>query len=78
MLQIILLGYAANMEVKDIRLGVCDQDMTVESRRMAESFLQSGSFALSRYYPTLPLPSPASRQGSPPWCSSFRPASDAT
>jgi ABC-2 type transport system permease protein len=51
-LQIILLGYAANMEVKDIRLGICDQDMTVESRRMAESFLQSGSFALSRYYPT--------------------------
>jgi ABC-2 type transport system permease protein len=51
-LQIILLGYAANMEVKDIRLGVCDQDLTAESRRMAESFLRSGSFLLSRYYPT--------------------------
>ena len=31
-LQIALLGYAANMDVKDIPLAVADQDRSVESR----------------------------------------------
>jgi ABC-2 type transport system permease protein len=43
-LQIILLGYAANMDVKDIPMAICDQDRTVESRQLVTSFLESGSF----------------------------------
>lgn len=43
-LQIALLGYAANMDVKDIPMAVCDQDHTVESRQLVDSFLQSGSY----------------------------------
>jgi len=43
-LQIALLGYAANMDVKDIPMTVCDQDHTVESRQLVESFLESGSY----------------------------------
>ncbi len=45
-LQIILLGYAANMDVKDIPMAVCDQDRTVESRALVDAFLTSGSFAI--------------------------------
>ena len=45
-LQIILLGYAANMDVKDIPMAVCDQDRTVESRALVEAFLTSGTFAV--------------------------------
>lgn len=48
-LQIALLGYAANMDVKDIPLAVCDQDHTVESRQLVESFLRSGSYVASAH-----------------------------
>ena len=50
-LQIILLGYAANMDVKDIPLAICDQDRSVESRRLVAGFLESGSFAASAWLP---------------------------
>jgi ABC-2 type transport system permease protein len=50
-LQIALLGYAANMDVKDIPLAVVDQDRSVESRALVTSFLQSGSFVLGAYLP---------------------------
>jgi ABC-2 type transport system permease protein len=50
-LQIVLLGYAANMDVKDIPMAICDQDRTVESRALVNSFLQSGSYVASRYVP---------------------------
>jgi len=46
-LQIVLLGYAANMDVKDIPLAVCDQDRTVQSRALVASFLHSGSYSAS-------------------------------
>ena len=48
-LQIVLLGYAANMDVKDIPMAVCDQDRTVQSRALVDRFLQSGSYVASRY-----------------------------
>ena len=48
-LQIALLGYAANMDVKDIPLAVCDQDKSVESRQLVSSFLQSGSYVAGAY-----------------------------
>ena len=50
-LQIALLGYAANMDVKDIPLAVCDQDRSVESRQLVSSFLESGSYVASAYLP---------------------------
>ena len=50
-LQIILLGYAANMDVKDIPLAICDQDRSVESRHLVAGFLESGSFAASAWLP---------------------------
>ena len=50
-LQIALLGYAANMDVKDIPLAICDQDQSVESRALVSSFLQSGSFVAGGYLP---------------------------
>lgn len=50
-LQIVLLGYAANMDVKDIRMAICDQDKSVESRELVAGFLHSGSFVVSAYLP---------------------------
>lgn len=50
-IQIALLGYASNMDVKDIPLAVCDQDKSVESRQLVSRFLQSGSFVASSYLP---------------------------
>ncbi|HTP58154.1 MAG TPA: ABC transporter permease [Spirochaetia bacterium] len=50
-IQIALLGYAANMDVKDIPLAVCDQDHTVESRQLVSSFLESGSYVANAYVP---------------------------
>ena len=44
-IQVILLGYAANMDVKDMPLAICDQDRTAESRLLAEGFFRSGSFS---------------------------------
>jgi ABC-2 type transport system permease protein len=49
--QIILLGYAANLDVKDVRLAVVDQDRTVESRALVQSFANSGSFVVSAVLP---------------------------
>ncbi len=50
-LQIVLLGFAANMDVKDIPLAICDQDRSVESRQLINSFLESGSFVAGGYLP---------------------------
>ena len=47
-LQIVLLGYAANMDVKDIPLAVCDQDRTVQSRALVDELPRSpGSYVAS-------------------------------
>jgi len=50
-IQIALLGYAANMDVKDIPLAICDQDHSVESRQLETSFLLSGSYVATSYVP---------------------------
>ena len=50
-LQIILLGYAANMDVKDIRMAICDQDRSALSRELIADFVHSGSFVVSAYFP---------------------------
>jgi ABC-2 type transport system permease protein len=46
-LQVLLLGYAANMDVKDVPTAVCDQDRSPESRALAASVFASGSFVPS-------------------------------
>lgn len=44
--QILILGYAANMDVKDVPTAVCDRDMSAESRALVRAFASSGSFRL--------------------------------
>ena len=40
-----LYGYAMNLDVKNIPLGVVDHDSTPESRELADTFLSSGQFS---------------------------------
>ena len=39
LLQLLLLGYAANLEVRDIALCVYDMDRSVQSRRLVSDFV---------------------------------------
>ena len=45
-LQLLLLGYAANLDVRDIPSVVCDLDRTSASRGFVDDFLNSGYFSL--------------------------------
>jgi len=45
-----LYGYAMNFDIKDIPLGVVDQDSTPASRELTTSFLASGQFVLAGRY----------------------------
>jgi len=42
--QLLLLGYAANLDVKNIRMVICDLDKSVMSRELVSEFKQSGYF----------------------------------
>ena len=44
LLQLLLLGYAANLDVKNIPTLVCDQDGSAASRELISRFLNSGYF----------------------------------
>ncbi len=44
-MQLLLLGYAANLDVDMIPLAVLDHDHSVESRRLVDEFIQSGYFS---------------------------------
>ena len=46
-----LYGYAINLDIKDIPLGIVDQDTSPESRQIEEAFLASGQFRLTARYP---------------------------
>lgn len=46
-MQILVLGYAANMDVKDVPMAVYDQDRGAESRELVRAFVASGSFVLA-------------------------------
>ena len=48
-LQLILLGYAATVDVKNVPLVICDMDNSVESRKLVERYTSSGYFTLSGY-----------------------------
>lgn len=43
-LQLLLLGYAANLDVEHIPIAVVDHDVSVESRRLVDDFIRSGYF----------------------------------
>jgi len=46
-IQLLLLGYAANLDIRDIPAVVCDLDATAASREFASEFLNSGTFRLA-------------------------------
>ncbi len=46
-----LYGHAMNLDVKNIRLGAVDHDVTPESRELLASFTASGQFVLAARYP---------------------------
>jgi ABC-2 type transport system permease protein len=48
-IQLVILGYAANLDVKNIPLLVCDQDHSVTSREFVQRFTSSGQFRLAGY-----------------------------
>lgn len=49
LMQLILLGYAATTDVRDVPLAVFDQDRTAASRDLVTAFVASGQFAVAQY-----------------------------
>ncbi len=49
-LNLVLLGFAMNPEVTDLRLGIVDESRTAESRELISAFKESRSFVASGYY----------------------------
>src|SRR5215467_1670922 len=49
-LNLILLGFAMNPEVTDLRLGIVDESRTAESREVMSAFRESRSFVAAGYY----------------------------
>ncbi len=47
--QLIILGYAANLDVRNIQTVVCDLDRTPESRALVSEFSNSGYFVVNDY-----------------------------
>jgi len=48
-IQMIILGYAATTDVRNVPLAVLDQDRTRQSRALIDAFVQSGQFTVYRY-----------------------------
>jgi drug efflux transport system permease protein len=48
-MQLILLGYAANLDVNNVHTAVYDQDKTVDSRSFIDKFSSSGYFSIDDY-----------------------------
>lgn len=48
-IQLILLGYAANIDIKNIPIVVCDQDKTAVSREFVGTLTNSGYFSVEAY-----------------------------
>lgn len=49
LMQLVVFGFAANLDVKNIPMAVVDYDHTVESRRLVQSFTNSEYFTLHNY-----------------------------
>jgi ABC-2 type transport system permease protein len=52
LVMLFLFGYAIALDVKDVSLGVLDRDGTPASRRLIDSFVQSGYFRLAQAFNT--------------------------
>ncbi len=48
LMQLILLGYAATSDVRNIPLAVYDQSQTPQSRHLIEAYVQSGQFSVAQ------------------------------
>ena len=48
-IQMIILGYAATTDVRNVPLAVLDQDRTRQSRALIDAFVQSGQFTVYSY-----------------------------
>ncbi|NTU83415.1 MAG: ABC transporter permease, partial [Chloroflexales bacterium] len=48
LMQLILLGYAATSDVRNVPLAVYDQSRTPQSRHLVEAFVASGQFSVAR------------------------------
>ena len=55
-IQLLILGYAANLDVRDIPTLLCDQDGSVVSRELASAFFRSGYFSLEASVATASAP----------------------
>ncbi|MDF9828829.1 ABC transporter permease [Parabacteroides sp. PF5-6] len=51
-LQLLILPFAANFEMRNINLGIVDQDQSLTSRRLTDKVLSSGYFRLSDVAPS--------------------------
>lgn len=51
LMQLILFGYAATADVRNIPLAVYDQDNSAQSRHLITAFIESGQFAIAQYVP---------------------------
>ena len=49
-LNLVLLGFAMNPEVTDLRLGIVDESRTAESRELISAFTESKSFVAAGHY----------------------------
>ena len=47
LLQLVLFGYAATSDVRNIPIAVYDQDRTPQSRHLIDAFVQSGQFSVA-------------------------------
>src|SRR5262245_42198343 len=48
LLQLVLFGYAATSDVRNIPMAVYDQDRTPQSRHLVDAFVQSGQFSVAQ------------------------------
>lgn len=48
LLQLILLGYAATTDVRNVPIAIFDQDRSAQSRHLVAAFVESGQFAVAR------------------------------
>lgn len=62
-LMMLLFGYAVNLDVKNIRLGVLDLDRTVESREIVSKFYKSGYFIPPPVAPAMSNPDKVLKRG---------------
>ena len=49
MMQLIIFGYAANTDIRNIPLAIYDRDRTPDSRELIERFSSSGYFRIARH-----------------------------